>query len=56
MLIFLLIWLAVGLYLQRERYTAGLPLAYFLGLSLCHVPGAFLYLDLSDLRSVAIWT
>jgi hypothetical protein len=56
MLILLLVWLAVGLYLQRERYTAGLPLAYFLGLSLVHVPGAFLYLNSSDLRSMAIWS
>ena len=56
MLILLLVWLAVGLYLQRERYTAGLPLAYFLSLSLIHVPGAVLYLDSDDLRSRAFWS
>ena len=56
MLILLLVWFAVGLFLQRTRYSAGLPLAYFLGLSLIHVPGAFIYLNSSDLRSMAIWS
>jgi hypothetical protein len=48
--ILLLTWLAVGISLvwlvsQKRRGSAGLPLAYFLGLSLIHVPGALLYLD-----------
>jgi hypothetical protein len=57
MLIFVLIWLAVGfgLALLTRRYSAGLPLAYFLGLSLIHVPGAILFLD-SGLSKMAIWT
>jgi hypothetical protein len=50
MLILLLIWLAVGALLiwlvcGSQRASAGLPLAYFAGLSLIHVPGAVLYLD-----------
>jgi hypothetical protein len=53
MLILLLIWLAVGIGLvwvvtQRPLGSAGLPLAYFLGLSLIHVPGALLYLDADE--------
>ena len=53
MLILLLIWIAVGLGLawlvsQKRRGSAGLPLAYFLGISLIHVPGAILYLDTED--------
>jgi hypothetical protein len=50
---FLLIWLAVGFSLvwlvsYKQRGSAGLPLAYFLGLSLIHVPGALLYLDADE--------
>jgi hypothetical protein len=46
----LLIWLAVGISLvwlvsHKQRGSAGLPLAYFFGLSFIHVPGALLYLD-----------
>ena len=51
MLILLSIWLAVGIGLivcQGRRGSAGLPLAYFLGLSLIHVPGAILYLDAEE--------
>lgn len=51
MLILLSIWLAVGIGLivcQGRRGSAGLPLAYFLGLSLIHVPGAILYLDADE--------
>jgi hypothetical protein len=52
MLILLLIWLAVGIGLvwlvSQRRGSAGLPLAYFLGLSLIHVPGAILYLDAEE--------
>src|SRR5262249_33826760 len=49
----LLIWLAVGISLtwlvsQKRRSSAGLPLAYFLGLSLIHLPGALLYLDAGE--------
>jgi hypothetical protein len=51
--ILLLIWLAVGISLawlvsQKRRSSAGLPLAYFLGLSLIHLPGALLYLDAEE--------
>ena len=51
--ILLLIWLAVGISLawlvsQKRQSSAGLPLAYFLGLSLIHVPGALLYLDAEE--------
>jgi len=56
MLTLLLMWFAVGFYLQKERYSAGMPLAYFLALSLIHVPGAVLYLDSEDMRSDAIWS
>src|SRR5258708_34155975 len=50
---FLLIWLAVGISLvwlvtHKRRGSAGLPLAYFSGLSLIHVPGALLYLDADE--------
>jgi hypothetical protein len=50
MLVLLLIWFAVCICLlfigmQKQGSSAGLPLAYFLGLSLIHVPGAILYLD-----------
>jgi hypothetical protein len=51
MLILLSIWLAVGIGLivcQGRGGSAGLPLAYFLGLSLIHVPGATLYLDAEE--------
>ena len=53
MLILLSIWLAVGIGLtwtigQARRGSAGLPLAYFLGLSLIHIPGAILYLDAEE--------
>jgi hypothetical protein len=47
----LLVWLAVGVILmligfRKERYSAGMPLAYFLGLSLIHTPGAAVYLNI----------
>ena len=49
----ILIWLAVGISLawlvnQKQRGSAGLSLAYFLGLSLIHVPGALIYLDAGE--------
>jgi hypothetical protein len=55
----LLIWLAVGMSLvwlvsQKRRSSAGLPLAYFLGLSLIHVPGALLYLDADESNYITI--
>ena len=51
--ILILTWLAVGISLvwlvsQKRRSSAGLPLAYFLGLSIVHVPGAFLYLGAAE--------
>jgi hypothetical protein len=51
MLILLSIWLAVGIGLivcQGRGGSAGVPLAYFLGLSLIHVPGAIIYLDAEE--------
>ena len=47
MLTLVLIWLvaAIGMMLLSRRSSAGLPLAYFLGLSLIHVPGAIIDLD-----------
>jgi hypothetical protein len=56
MVILLAIWLAVGIGLiltQGPRGSAGLPLAYFLGLSMIHVPGAMLYLDNNEMSSMA---
>src|SRR5262249_262416 len=49
----LLIWLAVGTSLtwlvsQKRRSSAGLPLAYFLGLSVIHLPGALIYLEAQE--------
>jgi hypothetical protein len=37
---------------QKDRGGAGLPLAYFLGLSLLHFPGAMLHLGNDELNSV----
>ena len=41
------IWLVVGagIILLTRRSSAGLPLAYFLGVSLIHVPGAAVHFD-----------
>ena len=49
-------WAALGLALvmfQRPGRSSGLPLAYFLGLSLIHVPGALLYVGEVDASSNA---
>jgi hypothetical protein len=54
MLILLSIWLAVGIALMsigKSQRSAGLPLAYFLGLSLIHAPGAMLYLGSEEAAS-----
>ena len=56
-MILLSIWLAVGIGLmwmvgQKEPGSAGLPLAYFLGLSMIHVPGAMVALDGEELNSM----
>jgi energy-coupling factor transporter transmembrane protein EcfT len=56
MLILLSIWLAVGVALMsigKGQPSAGLPLAYFLGLSLIHAPGAMLYLGSEEGGSTA---
>src|SRR5262249_6097946 len=58
MLLLLLTWASIGIALawlvaQKGRDSAGLPLAYFLGLSLIHVPGALLYLDSDDVGFMA---
>jgi hypothetical protein len=50
MLILISVWVAVGTGLmlivsQKQPGSAGLPLAYFVGISLNHFPGAMLYLD-----------
>jgi hypothetical protein len=48
----LLTWLAVGISLawlvSEKRPSAGLPLAYFLGLAVIHVPGALLHLGAEE--------
>ena len=61
MLSLLLIWLgivaAVSMLGMRGRPgSAGLPLAYFLGLSLIHVPGAFFCLDSEWSDDLTVWT
>ena len=61
LLILLLIWLVTGtaliaLAVQRQLGSAGLPLAYFLGLTMNHVPGVLLYLDGEELNSAAVVT
>src|SRR5438874_477685 len=57
MLILLLVWVGVGSVLVcivcRGQVSAGLPLAYFLGASLIHVPGAALYVDAQGATVVA---
>jgi len=50
MVTLLFIWFAVGIGLtcivcRGHKGSAGMPLAYFLALSLIHLPGAILYLD-----------
>jgi hypothetical protein len=47
----LLAWIAVGIILTliTRKSSAGLPLAYFLGLSLIHVPGAVIHLEAEEL-------
>jgi hypothetical protein len=54
----LLIWIALAIVVLwcQSRGGAGLPVAYFFGLSLIHVPGAILYLDDTDFSSMAIDT
>lgn len=58
MLFLVVIWCAValGLLFVSRRSSAGIPLAYFLGLSLIHVPGAMLYLGITDVSANAAAT
>ena len=61
MLILLLIWFVIGIALtaltiNKRLGSAGLPLAYFLALSLGHVPGALLYIDGEELNTSAVIT
>lgn len=53
-----LIWITVGigLVLLSRRSSAGMPLAYFLGLSLIHTPGAILHLDSEESSEIAACT
>src|SRR6476646_8442030 len=57
MALLLLIWAAAGLVLawlvNWRGGSAGLPLAYFLGLSLIHVPGAVLHYNGEELNAAA---
>ena len=58
MFILLLIWALIGIAIawlvaKKGGGSAGLPLAYFLGLSLIHTPGALLYLDGDDFSLMA---
>jgi hypothetical protein len=54
MLTLALIWIVVGvaLALASQRSSAGLPLAYFAGLSIIHAPGAMIHLDAEESK----WT
>jgi hypothetical protein len=56
----ILIWVAIATGLawivSQRPGSAGLPLAYFIGLSLIHVPGALTYLLADDIHSLYDWT
>jgi hypothetical protein len=58
MLTLFVIWCAVGIGLVwlSGRSSAGIPLAYFLGLSVIHVPGAILDLGVTDVSLNAFAT
>jgi hypothetical protein len=58
MLTLFVIWCAagIGFVLVSRRSSAGIPLAYFLGLSLIHVPGAMLDLGITDVSLNALAT
>ena len=61
MLILLLVWCVIGIALmaltiEKRLGSAGLPLAYFLALSLSHVPGTLLYIDGEELNTSAVIT
>jgi hypothetical protein len=60
MIFLLLIWVLVCAALMiigmGRHKSAGLPLAYFLGLSLIHTSGALVYLDTQSWLSKARWT
>jgi hypothetical protein len=50
MLTLIIVWALIFIVLmcigmERGRFSAGMPLAYFLGLSLIHTPGAAIYLN-----------
>jgi len=59
-MLLLLIWVGIGTLLvlgtRGGAGSAGLPIAYFLGLSLIHVPGAFFLLDSERSDVVSLWT
>jgi uncharacterized membrane protein len=61
MLNLLIIWALIGSALllvgtQERYYSAGMPLGYFLGLSLIHAPGAAVYLNFPEWDVQARWT
>src|SRR5580700_6825097 len=60
MLTLLIIWVALGgammLIGSGRLPTAGMPLAYFLGLSLIHAPGAAVYLNFPEWDAFTLWT
>jgi hypothetical protein len=60
MLTLLAIWMAVGIgltWLASQKFgSAGLPLAYFIGLSFISFPGALIYLGNEELDSAAAIT
>ncbi|MGP0094518.1 MAG: hypothetical protein ACLPKB_31915 [Xanthobacteraceae bacterium] len=61
MLTLVLIWVGVCAVMmllgnQGRPHSAGLPLAYLLGLSIIHVPGAMVYIDSENWETKADWT
>lgn len=57
----LLVWAAIGVAIMlvglgQHRYSAGMPLAYFLGLSLIHAPGAAVHMHFPEWDVDTRWT
>lgn len=52
----LLLFVTMCIGMQGSRYSAGMPLAYFLGLSLIHTPGAAVYINFPSWTTAASHT